>query len=117
LQSETFHAYEHLVNFAYAHELKKQNKPRFRPSILLIGGSVPVHQDKGMGLLLSWLIHQEQIQGVLDCYPTQLVTRTRDLDLKVGDVFVFDSDQDHGWISNTMTLLIQMSIDFSEAVS
>ncbi len=81
-------------------------------NFLELTGSVGWHNDKGLGLLLSWVLYETDIPGFSADYNhkmTLMTTKTR-LELKTGDIFVFNSDADHAWMSNTTCLLYQIAV-------
>jgi hypothetical protein len=81
-------------------------------SYLPLQGSVGWHTDFGIGLLLNWLVSEKQINGHKeDTYSCpQLITKHGALDLKVGDIFIFNGNLGHAWISNKKCLLLQSPV-------
>lgn len=68
------------------------------------------HNDKGLGHVLSWILCYKDFEGICELSSAQLITRNAVLDLNVGDVFVFNADVGHAWLSNSMYLMAQMPV-------
>lgn len=68
------------------------------------------HTDRGLGHVLCWIICNEDITSILELTPAQLITRNAVLDLRVGDVFIFNADVGHAWLSNSAYLMAQMTV-------
>jgi hypothetical protein len=82
-------------------------------SYLPIRGSVPWHNDSGIGLLLNWLVMSANLGGYKDCMyhnDCHLLTRHGQLEIKVGDIFVFNGNIGHAWISNSQCMLVQTTV-------
>jgi hypothetical protein len=82
-------------------------------SYLPIRGSVPWHNDSGIGLLLNWLVMSANLEGYKDCMyhnDCHLLTRHGQLEIKVGDIFVFNGNIGHAWISNSQCMLVQSTV-------
>lgn len=83
--------------------------------VLPLACSTGWHTDNGLGLLLNWLIGLRDIDGFVDLARPQLVTRNTVLDLEVGDIFVFNANVGHAWISNSACLLVQMPVSVKKS--
>lgn len=95
-------------------------------SCVTLRGSVGMHDDPGFGLVVNWFIAQRSLpflgeenysaKGVWagdDCYfadQVQLISNGKGLSLLPGDIFVFDANKPHAWISNYDCLLIQLTV-------
>ena len=82
-------------------------------SYLPIRGSVPWHDDSGIGLLLNWLVKSKDLVGYKDCLShndCHLLTRHGQLEIKVGDIFVFNGNIGHAWVSNSQCMLVQTPV-------
>lgn len=82
-------------------------------SYLPICGSVPWHDDSGIGLLLNWLVASRNLEGYKDCLShnnCHLLTRHGELEIKAGDIFVFNGNIGHAWISNSQCMLVQTTV-------
>lgn len=82
-------------------------------SYLPIRGSVPWHDDSGIGLLLNWLVKSKDLVGYKDCLShndCHLLTRHGQLEITVGDIFVFNGNIGHAWVSNSQCMLVQTSV-------
>lgn len=80
---------------------------------LPICGSVPWHDDSGIGLLLNWLVTSKNLEGYKDCLShndCHLLTRHGQLEIKVGDIFVFNGNIGHAWVSNSQCMLVQTPV-------
>lgn len=71
-----------------------------------------MHKDSGFGNVLSWLVKKQSIgRQYADNDSIQLITKSADpLELKVGDVFIFNANYDHAWISNMDCMLLQVAV-------
>lgn len=73
---------------------------------LPLNGSVGCHVDEAFyGITIACLAYYDVF-----CEMPQLVTRLGWLDLKQGDVFIFDATKWHGWISNGECLLALINV-------
>ena len=81
------------------------------PSILLLKGSVGMHDDHGMGLLLNWVLKVNNLsRSPWSSHGPELITKQGCLEIREGDVFVFDANKDHAWLSNDRCLLAQVTV-------
>jgi hypothetical protein len=92
----------------------KRRDPRLysSPTFLQVKGSVGMHRDSEFGNVLSWLVKKQAIGRHYAEYESiQLITKSADpLELRVGDVFIFNADYDHAWISNYNCMLLQVAV-------
>lgn len=92
----------------------KKRDPRWygSPTFLQLKGSVGMHKDSGFGNVLSWFVKKQTIGGeYADDESVQLITKSADpLNLEVGDVFIFNANYDHAWISNFDCMLLQVAV-------
>jgi hypothetical protein len=86
-------------------------------SLLHLSGSVFPHVDKGLGLMANWLIYYKELDFYEDRKQLKsleekpmLFTGRGNLDLSLGDVFIFNGDEEHGWISNCHCTLVQITV-------
>ena len=85
-------------------------------SYLPIRGSVPWHDDDGIGLLLNWLVASRDLHGYkdnLDYNKCHLLTKHGQLRVQVGDIFVFNGNIGHAWVSNSQCVLVQTRVSAS----
>ena len=85
-------------------------------SYLPINGSVPWHEDQGIGLVLNWMVHSMDLEGYQDSLNhnrCHLLTRHGQLQIGVGDIFVFNGNVGHAWISNSKCMLVQTTVSAS----
>ena len=75
----------------------------------VITGSVSTHIDKGYGLVAGALLYATKSKR-RDPDSIELVTAHGGLPLCIDDVFVFDANKWHGWISNVTCLIALMTI-------
>ena len=78
--------------------------------VLPLVGSVGMHTDEGLGLMASWLVFDEEPAEGNGEAPELVTNGFGHLKVHTGDIFIFDSEIDHGWISNNNCLLIQSSV-------
>jgi hypothetical protein len=82
-------------------------------------GSSSWHTDEGLGLLLNWMVyydrHSFQIASGLR-FPT-LITEDCSLnavEIGLGDVFVFNANRGHAWVSNWDCAFLQIPVQLSQ---
>lgn len=109
------------------YSLKQRDCLHYLPrSYVALRGSIGVHDDPGFGLVVNWLIAQrplpflgnenhlgKEVWAGDDRYfddRVQLISDGESLSLLPGDIFVFDADKPHAWISNYDCLLIQSTV-------
>jgi len=86
------------------------------PCLLPLSGSILEHEDWGMGTVLSWMIDIRPINAVQERntsgdYVELFVSgMDRLLRIKSGDVFIFDPNVHHAWISNMNCMLVQLTV-------
>ena len=112
-----------LLDFGRMHGFKFKEVPLYGSAAFLpLDGSVPWHYDSGIGHLLCWLIDINSLGpslGAANYTPALLSMHDRkiiELDgLRVGDVFVFNGDYGHAWLSNESCLLTQVTVSAPRA--
>jgi hypothetical protein len=70
-----------------------------------ISGSAGWHTDPGLGTLLSWVVWATPAKN-----PPQLITSHGGLFVDKGDIFVFNANKGHAWISNTCCVMAQIPV-------
>lgn len=75
-------------------------------SLTFIIGACRWHTDPGFGLVACWLVHSENDLGD----DAQLITRHGPLDMRAGDLCVFDADQGHAWLSNGSCVMVMATV-------
>jgi hypothetical protein len=60
---------------------------------LFCQGSIPWHTDLGLSYIVAWVAR-------LGSEHSELITRHGDLPVKEGDVFAFNADHGHAWLTN-----------------
>ena len=75
-------------------------------SLTFIDGACCWHTDPGFGLVACWLIYNENSSGD----EPQLITRHGPLNVKEGDLFIFNADQGHAWVSNGACVMVMATI-------
>jgi hypothetical protein len=75
-------------------------------NFLTINGSVKWHTDIGSGINVSCLVVSEDYLGALP----ELITRWGALELRAGDVFVFNSNKGHAWVSQDFCALASITV-------
>jgi len=106
-----------LVDFSSGKGLEYKKVIRYAtPCLLPLSGSILCHEDDGMGAVLSWMIDIRPINTVQGRDPSgdyvELFVSGMDrlLRIKSGDVFIFDSNVHHAWISNMNCMLVQLTV-------
>jgi hypothetical protein len=109
-------AYQELLGYANLKGLKRRKVTLYNPqSLLPIVGSVGWHSDQYMGLVLSWILYKEPLISQKDSYTMQLITRRKALDLGPGQVFLFNADADHAWVSNYKCIMAQLTVSYDKS--
>lgn len=86
------------------------------PCFLPLRGSTGWHKDEGIGHLLCWILHQEHFhESMTPLEPSALLCQSGgkviQLErLRVGDVFIFNGNHSHAWISNEVCVLAQITV-------
>jgi hypothetical protein len=75
-------------------------------------GSVDPHDDPGLGLSALWFIHRKPLhksqQGLHE--PPVLYGGRQWLDVRLGEIIVFDANKEHAWLSNYHCSMIMQTI-------
>jgi hypothetical protein len=74
-------------------------------NFLAVNGSVKWHTDTGSGINVACLVISKNYLGALP----ELITRWGALELRSGDVFVFNTDKGHAWISEDFCALASIT--------
>ena len=76
-------------------------------------GSVDPHDDPGLGLAALWFVHRKPLhksqQGWLG-EPPVLYGSRQWLDVRLGEIIVFDANKEHAWLSNYHCSMIMQTI-------
>jgi len=86
------------------------------PCLLPLSGSILGHEDDCMGTVLSWMTDIRPINAVQERntsgdYVELFVSgMDRLLRIRSGDVFSFNSNMHHAWISNMNCMLVQLTV-------
>lgn len=75
-------------------------------SLTFLSGACRWHTDPGFGIVACWLVHSENDPGD----DAQLITRHGPLDMRGGDLCVFDADQGHAWLSNATCVMVMATV-------
>ena len=75
-------------------------------SLTFLIGAGRWHTDPGFGLVACWLVHSENDLGD----DAQLITRHGPLDMRAGDLCVFDADQGHAWLGNGSCVMVMATV-------
>lgn len=80
--------------------------------IIAVRGSVDYHVDDGLGFCLSLLAWADPLTGDGIAYgpAASLAGPTKSVSVEVGDVFVFDGNRPHAWITNCNCILAQLTV-------
>lgn len=106
-----------LVDFGEEHGLRYRKQAYYTgPCYLPLRGSVGWHTDEGIGHLLNWVLYREDYSESVNsleppCLLCQSAGKMIQLErLKVGDVFIFNGNYGHAWISNESCVLAQVTV-------
>ena len=75
-------------------------------NFLPVNGSVKWHTDAGIGLNVACLVSNDSSIHPLP----ELITNHGALEVSPGDVFVFNSDQGHAWLSHDVCVLASITV-------
>jgi len=75
-------------------------------SFTYVNGSARWHDDPGFGPVVCWLLYTENPLGC----DAQLITRHGPLDMRVGDLCIFDANKPHAWLSNGICVMLMMTV-------
>lgn len=80
--------------------------------IIAVRGSIDYHTDDGLGFCCSLLAWADPLanDGIAYGRAASLAGPSRSIDVEVGDVFVFDGNRPHAWISNCNCILAQLTV-------
>jgi hypothetical protein len=75
-------------------------------SFLSVNGSVKWHTDPGSGINVACLVsHETNLYA-----KPELITRHGAMEISTGEVFVFDSNKGHAWISQEVCVLASITV-------
>ena len=97
-----------LVNSGYA-----IRESQFSLSLTYCKGSVQPHDDKGYGLAALWLVSVKPLhKHQREFYPEKplLYSSKQWLDVRLGEIIVFDADKEHAWLSNCHCSMIMQTV-------
>jgi hypothetical protein len=106
---------EILYNCARRHNLERSNVEA--DCLLVVNGSVGPHDDD-VGLVLTWLVHSECLNGFehsqlnKETIPT-LISCGQMLEIHPGNVFIFNSNENHAWLSNNHCVFVQICVRYA----
>lgn len=87
--------------------VKKAKQPFYLdPSITVTNGSIGWHNDPGIGKVATLLLYESKLYDE----PAALITKHGVLYVKPGDIFVFDANQFHAWLSNSLCIFAQACV-------
>jgi hypothetical protein len=89
------------------HGYRRRESERYSSLTLTwVNGSAKWHTDPGFGLVVCWLLFDSDpgFDGA------QLVTRHGPLNMRMGDICVFDANQGHAWISNGVSVMLMVTV-------
>jgi hypothetical protein len=102
---------QELEKLAFAYGLKPREPRRYTGRCLLpLALSTGWHVDEGLGDVLCWMLANEALEGIDDMNRPQLITRSAVLEIDRGDVFVFNANTGHAWVSNSSCLIAQVPV-------
>jgi len=75
-------------------------------SLTYVNGSARWHNDPSLGPVVCWLLYTGNPLGI----DAQLITRHGPLDMRVGDLCIFDANKPHAWLSNGICVMLMMTV-------
>jgi hypothetical protein len=95
--------FEHLRSCGY----RPRDCKEFLPlALTFVNGACRWHTDPSYGIVACWLVHSE---NTLDS-DAQLITRHGPLDMRTGDLCVFNSNYGHAWLSNAPCVMVMATV-------
>lgn len=95
--------FDHVKKCGY----KQRDCRRYSPlTFTYVNGSARWHDDPGFGPVVCWLLYTENPLGI----DAQLITRHGPLDMRVGDLCIFDANKPHAWLSNGICVMLMMTV-------
>ena len=80
-------------------------------SLTYCKGSVQPHDDKGFGLAALWLASVKPLHKSQWGFEAPLLySSKRWLDVRLGEIIVFDADKEHAWLSNYHCSMIMQTV-------
>lgn len=95
--------YDHLERCGYR---RRQCYRYATLSFTYVNGSARWHDDPGFGHVVCWLLYTENPARI----DAQLITRHGPLDMRVGDLCIFDANKPHAWLSNGICVMLMMTV-------
>jgi hypothetical protein len=76
-------------------------------SFLPVNGSIKWHTDSGLGINVACLVGNDS-----SIYPLpELITKHGALEVSLGDVFVFNTNLGHAWLSHDLCVLASIAVE------
>ena len=82
-------------------------------SLTYCKGSVQPHDDEGFGLAALWLVSVKPLhKHQREFYPEKplIYSSKQWLDVRLGEIIVFDTDKEHAWLSNYHCSMIMQTV-------
>ena len=92
---------------------ERYDSPYSSLSLTYCKGSIEPHCDPEYGLVALWLVSVKQlhrIQHGLRSEDPSLYGSRRWLDVRLGEIIVFDADKEHAWLSNYHCSMIMQTV-------
>ena len=102
--------FQTLADNGYA---KRYNSPYNSLSLTYCKGSIQPHHDPGYGLVALWLVSVKQLHRIQSGFQSEdpsLYGSRRWLDVRLGEIIVFDADKEHAWLSNYHCSMIMQTV-------
>ena len=99
-----------LVNSGYA---MRESQLFASLSLTYCKGSVQPHDDEGFGLSALWLVSVKPLhKNQREFYPEKplLYSSKQWLDVRLGEIIVFDTNNEHAWLSNYHCSMIMQTV-------
>ena len=95
--------FEHLRNCGYR---PRDCEDFLSLSLTFVNGACRWHTDPGFGIVACWLVHSENAL----CSDAQLITRHGALDMREGDLCLFNANRGHAWLSNAPCVMVMATV-------
>lgn len=102
--------FQTLADNGYA---KRYGSPYNSLSLTYCKGSIQPHHDPDYGLVALWLVSVKQLHRIQSGFQSEdpsLYGSRRWLDVRLGEIIVFDADKEHAWLSNYHCSMIMQTV-------
>ena len=102
--------FQTLADNGYA---KRYDSPYNSLSLTYCKGSIQPHDDPRYGLVALWLVSVKQLHRIQHGFQSDdpfFCSSNQWLDVRLGEIIVFDADKEHAWLSNYHCSMIMQTV-------